>query len=353
MSSIGAGLLVSMALTMIIPSGAEQYIYNEMVIHQQHMVHMGLGETIQECFHTNAMPMGNAILAGFGSLFLLDVIQQLSQKSGSNDGSGNNVQLQQIQQQNGSVQLSNQVDGFSSGSSGNQSQSQCIHTSNGPQQAITGLVIHSMADGLAMGSSALSGNLFIGLGGEMQYELRPNRPSRLKTWMAQHYVLFATDPLIASKFLDRRADNTNFETTVVVRVGRIPETPLYLKQVSLQVSCRSMVTIVEVSDYEVSCNSLLLFNGVDDSAQTVTLVCKDGQNVLVQRQLLQRFSFKKKKQVNLSGTAQTTFEKYLQHIHEMFQLRSSAIVNRAEIGNKQHDFKRIPIYRSPRTFVVF
>eukprot|EP01023_Acetabularia_acetabulum_P032277 TRINITY_DN30153_c0_g1_i1.p2 TRINITY_DN30153_c0_g1~~TRINITY_DN30153_c0_g1_i1.p2 ORF type:complete len:147 (-),score=27.81 TRINITY_DN30153_c0_g1_i1:5-445(-) len=30
-----------------------------------------------------------------------------------------------------------------------------------------------------------------GLGGEMQYELRPNRPSRLKTWMAQHYVLFA------------------------------------------------------------------------------------------------------------------------------------------------------------------
>eukprot|EP01023_Acetabularia_acetabulum_P013784 TRINITY_DN1668_c0_g1_i2.p1 TRINITY_DN1668_c0_g1~~TRINITY_DN1668_c0_g1_i2.p1 ORF type:complete len:336 (+),score=49.39 TRINITY_DN1668_c0_g1_i2:113-1120(+) len=42
----------------------------------------------------------------------------------------------------------------------------------------------------ATGNSATAYNG--GLGGEMQYELRPNRPSRLKTWMAQHYVLFAT-----------------------------------------------------------------------------------------------------------------------------------------------------------------
>eukprot|EP01025_Chloroclados_australasicus_P038345 TRINITY_DN3941_c1_g1_i6.p2 TRINITY_DN3941_c1_g1~~TRINITY_DN3941_c1_g1_i6.p2 ORF type:complete len:179 (-),score=22.74 TRINITY_DN3941_c1_g1_i6:1150-1686(-) len=41
-------------------------------------------------------------------------------------------------------------------------QSQCMHTTRGPQQAITGLVIHSIADGLAMGTSALSGNLQLG-----------------------------------------------------------------------------------------------------------------------------------------------------------------------------------------------
>eukprot|EP01024_Parvocaulis_polyphysoides_P007179 TRINITY_DN12154_c1_g4_i1.p2 TRINITY_DN12154_c1_g4~~TRINITY_DN12154_c1_g4_i1.p2 ORF type:complete len:278 (+),score=39.37 TRINITY_DN12154_c1_g4_i1:239-1072(+) len=151
MSSIGAGLLVSMALTMIIPSGAEQYIFNEMAAHQQHMVHMGMGETIMECYHTNVMPMGSAILTGFGSLFLLDVFQQMQSKFGSKNDDGQ--QIQQMSMQNGNPQIV-QLE--------SESQSQCMHTSNGPQQAITGLVIHSMADGLAMGTSALSGNLQLG-----------------------------------------------------------------------------------------------------------------------------------------------------------------------------------------------
>eukprot|EP01024_Parvocaulis_polyphysoides_P023972 TRINITY_DN22049_c0_g1_i2.p1 TRINITY_DN22049_c0_g1~~TRINITY_DN22049_c0_g1_i2.p1 ORF type:complete len:234 (-),score=28.06 TRINITY_DN22049_c0_g1_i2:21-722(-) len=51
-----------------------------------------------------------------------------------------------------------------------------------------------------------------------------------------------------------------------------------------------MVTIVEVSDYEVSCNSLLVLNTDSESTSTVTLLCKDGLSVVVQSQLLKRFS---------------------------------------------------------------
>ncbi|KAL2136304.1 hypothetical protein VTI74DRAFT_4338 [Chaetomium olivicolor] len=161
-ASLGAGLLVGSCLIVILPEGIEALAAATHSPQQpaqpkarsSHWASRRTGESAKKHLELPAFEIGFALVIGFALMFLIDRLPRHATDRFQTAPASRHVSLDNLG--GSSVSGEEETEGFLGSLTPSPKQTRSLATT-------TGLVIHAAADGIAMGASATTSNLNVGL----------------------------------------------------------------------------------------------------------------------------------------------------------------------------------------------